>query len=44
MTVSCNCKFNDIVNNNIVKENAVLDSVVGEIFDLINSSNILVVK
>ena len=28
----------------MVKENAVLDSVVGEIFDLINSSNILVVK
>ena len=44
MTVSCNCKFNDIANNNMVKENAVLDNVVGEIFDLINSSNILVVK
>ena len=44
MTVSCNCKFNDISNNNVIKENAVLDNVVGEIFDLINSSNILVVK
>ena len=44
MTVSCNCKFNDIANNNLIKENAVLDNVVGEIFDLINSSNILVVK
>ena len=44
MTATCNCKFNDITNHNIVKENVVLDSMVGEIFDLINSSNILVVK
>ena len=44
MTASCNCKFNDITNNQVIKDNAVLDSMVGEIFDLINSSNILVVK
>ena len=44
MTATCNCKFNDITNNEAIKENAVLDSMVGEIFDLINSSNILVVK
>ena len=44
MTAKCNCKFKDIANNQAIKDNAVLDSVVGEIFDLINSSNILVVK
>ena len=44
MTATCNCKFNDITNNEIIKDNAVLDSMVGEIFDLINSSNIFVVK
>ena len=44
MTAKCNCKFNDIANNQAIKDNAVLDSAVGEIFDLINSSNILVVK
>ena len=43
MTATCNCKFNDITNNNIIKENEILDSMVGEIFDLINASNILVV-
>ena len=44
MTATCNCKFNDIANNAIIKENAVLDNIAGEIFDLINSSNILVLK
>ena len=44
MTATCNCKFNDITHNEVIKENAVLDSMVGEIFDVINSSNILVVK
>ena len=44
MTATCNCKFNDISNNEVIKDNAVLDSMVGEIFDIINSSNILVVK
>ena len=44
MTATCNCKFNDITNNEMIKDNAVLDSMVGEIFDLINSSNIFVVK
>ena len=44
MTATCDCKFNDIANSNIIKDNAFLDSAVGEIFDLINSSNILVFK
>ena len=33
MTATCNCKFNDITHNEVIKENAVLDSMVGEIFD-----------
>ena len=44
MTASCNCKFNDITNNEGIKDNAVLDTMVGEIFDLINSSNILLLS
>ena len=43
MTASCNCKFNDISQSNLVKDNALLDSSVGEVFDLISSSNILVI-
>ena len=44
MTATCNCKFNDITHNQVIEDNAVLNNMVGEIFDLINSSNILVVK
>ena len=44
MTATCNCKFNDITNNNVIKDNALLDNAVGEVFDLVNSSNILVFK
>ena len=44
MTATCDCKFNDIANNNLIKDNAILDSAFGEILDLINSSNILVFK
>ena len=44
MTASCDCTFHDITNNKVVKENAVLDSLVGEVFNIIDDSNILVVK
>ena len=44
MTATCDCKFNDITNNALIKDNAFLDAAFGEIFDLINSSNILVLK
>ena len=44
MTATCDCKFNDIANNNLVKDNEILDSAFGEVLDLINSSNILVFK
>ena len=41
---TCNCKFNEITNNDLIHENAALEYLVGELFDLINSSNILVLK
>ena len=44
MTVSCDCSFNDIQNNAILKDNEFVNSVIGNVFDIINSSNILVLK
>ena len=44
MSVKCDCKFNDIANNDLIKDNALLNSMVGGVFDLISSSNILVLK
>ena len=44
MTASCNCKFNDISESNVIKDNAFLDSAFGEVFDMISASNILVVS
>ena len=44
MTSTCDCKFNDIANNNAIKDNAILDEAFGGVFDLISSSNILVFK
>ena len=44
MVASCDCKFNDITNNALIKDNEILNDMVGEIFDLINSSNIQVFK
>jgi hypothetical protein len=36
MSAICNCAFNDISNNALIKDNELIDSMVGEIFDLIN--------
>ena len=44
MTATCNCKFNDIINNALIKDNEILNNMMGEVLDLINSSNILVLK
>jgi len=41
---TCDCKFNVITNNDLIHENAALEYLVGEIFDFVNSSNILVLK
>jgi hypothetical protein len=41
---TCDCTFNEVTNNDIIHENAALEYLVGEIFELVNSSNILVLK
>ena len=44
MTSSCDCFFNDLSNNNAIKENPLMETAFGEVFDMINNSNILVLK
>ena len=44
MTSTCDCLFNDLSNSNIIKENPLMESAFGEVFDIINNSNILVFK
>ena len=44
MTSTCDCTFNDIANNELIKDNPLMESSIGQIFDIINSSNILVLK
>ena len=41
---TCDCKFNDVTNNDLIHENAALEYLVGEFFDLINTSNIFVLR
>ena len=41
---TCNCKFNDLTDNDLIHDNAALEYLVGELFDFINSSNIMVFK
>ena len=43
MMASCDCTFNDITNNELLKD-SILSDAFGEIFDLISSSNLLVFK
>ena len=44
MSAKCKCKFNDLANNNLLKENVLISSLVDEALELINSSNIAVLK
>ena len=44
MTARCDCTFHDITQNKVVRDNEILNSMVGEVFDIIDDSNILVVK
>ena len=44
MTAKCDCKFNDIANNNLIKDNVLLNSLVDEALEIVNESNIAVVK
>ena len=40
----CECKFNDIMNNELIEGNALIQSALGEVTDLLSSSNLLVLK
>ena len=44
MSAKCKCKFNDLANNNLLKENVLISSFVDEALEFINSSNIAVLK
>ena len=44
MTSTCDCMFNDLSNSNVMKENPIMDSAFGEVFDMLSNSNIQVFK
>ena len=44
MTAIYDCKLNDIANSNFIKDNAFINNFVGDALDIINESNILVLK
>ena len=44
MTAICDCKLFDIVKSNLIKDNDILNNLVGEIYDMIDDSNIFVLK
>ena len=44
MTANCKCKFNDIINNQLFKDNVLINSFTNEILEYISQSNIEVVK
>ena len=40
----CECKFNDLMSNEYIEGNVLLSNTIGEVFDLIKSSNLLILK
>ena len=44
LVASCDCKFHDIGNKDLMKNNVFLENTFEKIFEIINSSSILVVK
>ena len=40
----CECKFKNLVNNEAIEGNALIQNTLGEVTDLLNSSNLLVLK
>jgi len=40
----CECKFNDLMKSGIIADNVLLSNTIGEVFDLIRSSNLLILK
>ena len=43
-SVECECKFNDLDNSKLINEIAIIEDLMGDVLDMINSSNILVFK
>ena len=40
----CECKFNILINNELIEGNALVQNTLGEVKELLNSSNLLVLK
>ena len=40
----CECKFNDIMKSEFIEDNALLSNTIGEVFDLLSSSNLIILK
>jgi len=40
----CECKFSSLMNNQLIEENILISNAIEEIFDLLRSSNLLVLK
>ena len=40
----CECKFNDLMRNEYIEDNVLLSNTIGEVFDLIRSSNFIILK
>jgi hypothetical protein len=40
----CECKFNDLIKNDFIESNALLSNTIGEVADLLGSSNLNVLK
>jgi len=40
----CECKFNDLIRNDIIENNALLSNTIGEVVDILSSSNLNVLK
>jgi hypothetical protein len=40
----CECKFNVLLKNEFIEDNALLSNTIGEVFELIRSSNLLILK
>ena len=44
MTALCKCKFNDIINNDLIKDNVFINSITNEVVEIISQSNLEVLK
>ena len=40
----CECKFNNLMRNEYIEDNVLLSNTIGETFDLIRSSNLIILK